>query len=523
MTLFYVRKLFSLFVWINLIFTVITFKSAYAQSEKKSKEEDDIQAQFKEARFLQVERISVPKELKKIENQIHQNITDVILISKTHTPVYAQKRDGYTDSYKKFFGLEVRISPIPGQNDSYSVDYFYYNWTTNKYDKSIYKKISKYNVLNEVRFGMYELFFGKDYVEKNKEEIEEENFDRIQEIRKSNQELAKKKKSKNKRDESPEEEEEKEAKAKKKKLMREEKERKKKMEKIPATPIDNVASEVDVADSSNNDEPDVSSETEKALQNKTNDNGKKKKSSLPSKPKEKNNNQNDIVKKELNGNSSQSATSGAEAEVPKEAIIYATSGVLGDFTEATTLGVTSKTNLRYLGFGLKVDVKYLSQKRRGIRTNIRFAIPILKQNFSFPVYKGAESEYYWSDLFQGAFSPVQLYAGGDYSPVNFVALPDFGARLQVFENDFLWAKFGIGYETNIKEKPFLAKITYFQSLMMKSNQNRSFSGFKLNFSGHYELNNKHSLELTYQQCFIDGDILLSTKGFQLNYFYKFDN
>ena len=211
-----------IFLAVNLAVYAESKKSALLDLKKAAVPEkkeivDDPTIEFKETRFLQLDRISIPNELKSIEEQIKQNITDVVLVSKTHTPVYAQKRDGYTDSYKKFFGLQVQISPYPAQADSYQVHFFYYNWTTNKFDKTLYKVISKYNVINELRFGTFELIFGKKYVETNRDAIDIQNYERIQAVRKSIAEQAQIEKMQEKKKKlKEEEEEEKKSEAKKK-------------------------------------------------------------------------------------------------------------------------------------------------------------------------------------------------------------------------------------------------------------------------------------------------------------------
>ncbi len=165
-------------------FLLFSLCQAFSETKIILNDADQAILDFKESKFLQLDTISLPPELIKIEDEIKQNLIDVIIHSRTHTPVFSQKReDGYNESYKKFHGLKVKISSLPDAPDFYHLHLFYYNWTTNKFDKKLTKKISKYNVLNESRFGLFELLLGKKFVKDHKDELEKQNFDRIQDVR----------------------------------------------------------------------------------------------------------------------------------------------------------------------------------------------------------------------------------------------------------------------------------------------------------------------------------------------------
>jgi hypothetical protein len=171
---------FFIYILLTTFFTI----ELLAQTNRNYTEAEQATKEFKESKFLQIDSLDLPIELKKIEDDVKQNLVDVIIHSRTHTPVFSQKREsGYTDSYKKFHGLKVEISPYKDIIDFYYLKLFYYNWTTNKFDKTLTRKISKYNVLNEVRFALYELLLGKEFVNEHKDEIEKQNFDRIQDVR----------------------------------------------------------------------------------------------------------------------------------------------------------------------------------------------------------------------------------------------------------------------------------------------------------------------------------------------------
>ena len=139
---------------------------------------------FAEAKLLQIEKMDIPLDLKSIEGQLRENVVDVIIHSKNHMPVFSQVKPAVTtNNHKSFHGLNIKILTL-ADKDFYSLQMFYYNWTTNKSDKKLKKKISKYNVLNELRFATYEILLGKQWVLDNKDKIEKRNFERIIVIRK---------------------------------------------------------------------------------------------------------------------------------------------------------------------------------------------------------------------------------------------------------------------------------------------------------------------------------------------------
>ncbi len=169
------------FIFAFIIFS-LAGENGFAVDKKNETRESK---EFNETKFLQVDEIDIPKELRRIEDQIKENAVDVIIHSKTHSPVFAQKREeGYSASYKKFHGLKIKIFPISEESDFYSLQLFYFNWTTNKFDKKLKRRISKFNVLNELRFAVYEILLGEHWIRENREKIEKENFDRIQAVRK---------------------------------------------------------------------------------------------------------------------------------------------------------------------------------------------------------------------------------------------------------------------------------------------------------------------------------------------------
>lgn len=163
---------------------VIQDKPAVPVKETPTPEQQETLNEFKGTQFLQLDKLVIPKELQNIEEEIRQNAVDTIIASKTHTQVFSETREaGYTSSYTRFFGLNIEMKEDEKDKDYENIRLFYYNWTTNSADKEIKRKISKFNLLNELRFAILELLNGTDYVKDNYDNIQRQNYARIKSIR----------------------------------------------------------------------------------------------------------------------------------------------------------------------------------------------------------------------------------------------------------------------------------------------------------------------------------------------------
>lgn len=518
---------------ISLKLVIVLFAVSYSEEnsfaqpapKKETTELEDIANDFKEAKFLQVDSLKIPKELARIEEQIKQNAIDVVINSRTHTPVFAQKLPkGYTESYTKFHGLQVEIVPIPKEEDFYSLNFFYYNWTNRKVDKRLKVRISKYNVLNEMRFGLYELLLGKQYVIDNKDMLEKQNFDRIQAVRKTVEEKEKeerdKKKEKKKLDEKLEQ----------KKIEKEERDR----NRIKRPELEKKEKNQTKADQASED-----SEAEKGVagngladQNEKSDieNDSKSSSNLNL---EKDKDKNNIGKKKVdtkklsNAGSFQSEKSSAigvpeipnpSPEIPIKSSLYAFGSFFEDVTDSRGI-LISKTNLRYIGFGARYIQDQITDKPQGMRFTIKSGIAIKKDDYTFPIYRAFETEMSRGNIF-GFF---KMFLGLDYSPIYFVNLPEAGEGLKVFENDIFWLKLGISYAPELFGKEVDFRIAYLKSLLVNSNQKKEFSGNSLSYSIYYQHTDKQGFELSYQQTYLVGDLEVDSKSVGLAYIYKFEN
>lgn len=520
----------------NIIFKVILIslvlnsrfeKSLFAaetkgEIKKVTTEAEDTVIEFKESKFLQIEKLDIPKELSRIADQIRQNTLDVIITSKTHTPVYAQKVEaGYSDSYKKFHGLDIQIVPIPGQEDFYSLSFFYYNWTNRKFDKRLRKKISKYNVLNELRFGVYEVLLGKNFVDDHKDEIEKQNYERIQAVRENEDVLARIERKKKK--------------ILKKKLEEEEiqlsPEEEKESTKLKRDELDKKGDIIDSVDEKTNPPStsksaafkDGDSDEDKAINSVDElEELKKDKKTLKSKGKTKKK-----VKPKPTKEETPPPVPIAPADLPnpdvKEIIpivssLYAFVNSFNDSVISDGL-LHSTSTLRYLGFGARYINEQETSMPRGMRFSLKVGMPVKKDEYLFPVYRSFEAEIYKRNI----FNHFQVFGGVDLAPIYFVNLANPGEGLKVFENDIFWLKGGLAFNQEIFGKEFDFRVIYLKSAIAKSNVNKSLAGTSLAFNVYYQHTKKHGAEFLTKSTSMVGDLSIASKSVYFSYVYKFEN
>lgn len=474
-----------------------------------------------DAKFLQVDEIDIPIELKKIEDQIKENAIDVIIYSKTHSPVFAQKRqDGYSESYKNFYGLQVRILPISNVNDFYSLQLLYFNWTTNKFDKRLKRQISKYNVLNELRFAVYEVINGESWVKKNRDKIERENFDRIQAVRKAlveNKQIIKKKMKKELEEieKLKEKHKEEEEFRKKNKLKREEE------EKIKSKKIDIVLLDKHPELLKTKEESDL--ETTEA-ENNYSDIGYRKQKNQIKEQGELSRKKNKEIKSENHEESFDLTKPNYPEEsavIPidlKKIEIYTR---LSYFQESVSSKgeIGSTTSLKYVGIGGDFVLENITKDPIGIRLRALFGMPLFKEEYPFPIYRSIEMEYYKAFYDKS----LKLYSGLDFSPTFFVNLPVQGEGLQVIQNDFLWLKLGVNANTILRERLFSVRLSYYKSLVSKSNKNLKTDADKISTSLYVEFKKSNGIEINYQSLKGTGQVELDAKLLALSYIYQLEN
>jgi hypothetical protein len=500
--------------------------------EKKNIDQVATIQEFKETQFLQLDSLTFPPELKSIEEELKQNIVDVILSSKTHTPIFAKQReDGYSASYTKFYGLKVTLNPMPTEANFYEMRLFYYNWTTNKYDKELVRKISKFNVLNDTRFAIFELLNGKDYVRNNYDKLQKQNYSQIQILRKNVEEAearVKKSKVKKRIEDTPVvEEEEDEVTKKKNKLLRKEREKEKNPEYaiVPLEESEEGASkkvksfdnDTDLNNKNNNKKNKLNNGLgpNESLNGKSpNKDSSKDKSDRAELASKKENNSS-----ELNGDNSLALSDFniiPGLSTPKKSSIYAFVTFFNEYNESVG-PLKVSTNLRYLGFSGRYILEEVTKKPRGLQLSLKFGLPLFKDDYKFPVYKAIGVEVYRKKIINN----FMILAGVEYSPVNNVNLPGPGLDLQVFENDFLWGKIGLGYEGYYLNKLHSLKLDYSKSTLLSSSQNAKLSGTRMGVTAQAQIYKMLGAEINFSQTKVIGDFTIDAKTFQFSVSYQF--
>ena len=506
----------------KLLLSLVTFFVLITHSAFSQTTIDEMKA-FQDSNYLQIDQINVPEGLNKIENQIRENVIDVIIHSKTHQPIFAQKRpEGYSASYKKFHGLDITINPIGGDADFYSLQLFYYNWTTNKFDKKLTRKISKYNVLNELRFSTYELLLGKKWVTDNKDKIEQRNFDRIQAVKEVIDEQEKNKKKKLKKEAlkkklAEEELENENTKKQKKDLLKREKREKELREQLQGEGlIEEERLQKDRQKQHEKDQSidDVALEKLK-IQEQLEDKAATKKTISAKKNDKKNEPESDVT--ESPSSDSTTPAGPADPPVPKTSELH---GFVNYFQESAQFKglIYAETSLKYIGAGATFTLERQTSLPTGYRFKLQAGMPIFKEDYTFPMYRSIETE-----MFARIFGHLKVFGGLDYIPVYFVGLPLAGEGLQVYENDFAWAKIGASMEGVLFDKRSEIRFAYLQSLISKSNQKDTFSGQKIIATLFFQIFNNHGAEFSYSSMNVTGSGDLSSRKVGLSYTYKFEN
>lgn len=503
------------------LFLLIGMTNIQAQVDEKVKtEEEQILEQFKNTSFLQVENVKFPKELDSISQQIQQNISDVVLLSNTHTLVFAQKKEEYTKSYKKFYSLQIRIDPSVKDRDQFEVSFFYFNWTTNKMDKTLYRRISKFNVVNELRFGVYEILLGKDYVKKNKDVLDLQNYERIQDINKSiiEQKKAKKKKENLEREKEEELKELEEQKQKKKKklksgLKRNDKDLNKKLPNLEEDAFGNneqekfsIPEELEEIEDSGIKIKKSEDEDSKKIVNKKNSKKKNKAEKDKSDDQDK-----DIGKSELEAEQLDKPN---DTSIPLQFSLSFFSGFNFEEAESVTLDkkVRSVVSFKSIILGANLQLTQLKDIPRGYDIYFSFGLPTLQKNIDQALYKKLVFSVFKKDYWaQG----LKLSAGVEYSPVNFINVPSFGASLQLFENNFLWGFASIGYLYKNHYVEFSGKTAF----MGSSSQNVKLSGEGFHLIYKNEINSHYLLTLQSSFVGLVGDLDATYKSAIINLSY----
>lgn len=499
-------------------------------SKTLSPEQQEVVAEFKGTQFLQLDKLVIPKVLESIDDEIKQNVIDTILASKTHTQIFAQTRkEGYTSSYTKFFGLNVEIEEDLKDKNYFNLKLFYYNWTTNNSDKEIKRKIGKYNLLNELRFAIFELLNGSDYVKENYDKIQRMNYERIKSIREMIEENKKEEsrsRKKKKIAEDDEEEREKEANA-RRLLKRKEKEKMLRPDMDYTNPFEE---EIDYKSIvySNSDIYDEfikiqKKAKKKAVKNKVGDNffileekDPEVEESFLAKKKEK---REPLASKNTDFLAPENPTDEQLGLKPDRhltllrrnlALIY-----FNEYNKSQGL-IDVETNIRFLGFSGEYQYEQNLPRPLGFRFGMKVGLPIFKDEYDFKMFKSAEVQAFKKKM----FGFLDVYTGVHYYPIFAANVPTFGGGIQVFENNFVWLKAGIGINFHIKKRPVEIRTELLKTTFLMSNYLKDLSGHTLNAHIYAQITNKFFVNVSLSKSTLDGDLSIQSNHYQFGIGYN---
>lgn len=503
-----------------LIIAIALFSTVSPAEIKKAEVEEQV-TEFKESKFLQVDAFDIPKDLKVIENQIAQNAIDVIILTGKYTVNYSAMRpDGYNKNYLNFYGVKVSILPIKESSSEYVLKLFYYNWTTNKYDKTITRRISKYNVLNEMRFAMFDLILGPDVVKENRDILEKKNFERIQAVREMVEEQEKREKKRKKEEteaqglkkNQPQRNEDEQT---EEKLKRETKKKAEQTEETIESENQKQA-KVDSGIIPSSGKAGPAPEDEEAeLEIKKSQSAAEKLSKKKVAEKEI-----EEKKTEPTVNAPQVSTPEPEKQepgTPKTVSFSLNAGVRFDSVDASGL-IQAKTNLNYLNLGADYRTDVLAKYPWGYGFSLNAGIPVKKEKYQISVSRALEG-----GVFKTFLSKFRLGGGVEYSSLVFANLPGAGEGLKIVQNDLLYGKFKFSIQFNLFSKEMLAGVEHGTSFSQKSNVNKQISVTKDAFFFQTQVKGDHSAELRVTQSNFTGYFSGKSSGLALLYVYNFGN
>lgn len=157
---------------------VLCSELVYAQNKPKKQQVDP---KNKIKKFLQIEDIIIPGTLDEIDFEIRQNTIDVILNSPKYIFLTSKRDKVVNKNYRDYNSLKVELKRTTSK--SYVADIHLENWYSAKYDRKFKVILSKYNLLTDLRMGIYELLYGKVYVRKNREKLIQYSAIRIKKIK----------------------------------------------------------------------------------------------------------------------------------------------------------------------------------------------------------------------------------------------------------------------------------------------------------------------------------------------------
>lgn len=175
------------------------------------------------------------------------------------------------------------------------------------------------------------------------------------------------------------------------------------------------------------------------------------------------------------------------------------------------------TNLRFLGFTGEYEKEQELPRPFGYRYGIKIGFPIFKDEYDFPFYKAAEAQIYKKKM----FGFLDTYLGIHFSPIFSVNVPHHGGGLQVFENNIVWAKAGLGLHFHAYNRPYELRLEYLKSTFMFGNYLDNLSGHT--YAAHLVIGLPYDLSFNLSTSLskLSGDLDIEATHYQFSVGYHF--
>lgn len=175
------------------------------------------------------------------------------------------------------------------------------------------------------------------------------------------------------------------------------------------------------------------------------------------------------------------------------------------------------TNLRFLGFTGEYEKEQELPRPFGYRYGIKIGFPIFKDEYDFPMYKAGEAQIYKKKM----FGFLDTYLGVHLSPIFSVNVPHHGGGLQVFENNVIWAKAGLGLHFHAYNRPYELRLEYLKSTFMFGNYLDNLSGHT--YAAHMVIGLPFDLSLNLSTSLskLTGDLDIEATHYQFSVGYHF--
>lgn len=498
-------------IFTPLFFLLVLILSLPLWAEE-GKNKSDHAKEFLDTKFIQLDQLNIPNELETISKQITQNAIDVIILASGHSVIYSQKmEEGYTEKFKHFYGLTITISPVKSQSDIFSLNLKYYNWTTIRFDKNLRKNISKYNVLNELRFSLYELFKGKQFINENKEALEQESYERITSIRKTIEEekLLKKNPQPVRAQPTQSAQQSIEEKQEIERFKREKRELLKKVNENATKPQENELSSSSPS-SENLTLEDEASTTQPFNKQPPSSTGAQSRNKKSSKNVQKSTPESSTASLEQNPISS-------KPSYPSGSRFHLITG-LSSQTIQTQYIIPSSTNTTFLNAGLNYLSKPPTKWPYAYRFSVGLGYPIKKEDYPLPITKDLSADIGPYRL----FSFLSFGPGVAYQSLNFVNLPERGKNLQLISNSIVSSYLFLTSDFSIYEIQTQLSLNSSQSLISKNSYNQQVEISQTQIGLHLEKLN-HGIRFNYLSGKISGLYSGSFKNISFFYTYLFSS